>query len=169
MVAAHLAQGTVHDRVYASEEFNCFIAAPEGWEIQTSPNPAHLVEMRYTEGNSLARLLGAKGLEAVPDDEGTEGTDILHQAFGQRLEAVKAIVEDFKEVSREEVDVQGAPGILSVQTYSVEGLGKFHVKEITVVRDGTYYLVLCQAVEPDSYEDLEPDFDRIIESFGFVQ
>jgi len=83
---------------------------------------------------------------------------------------VKTLVEDFKEVSRKDVTVEGEfPAIQSVQTYTVQGLGKFHIKEVTVMRGGTYYLILCQAVEPDSYAELEPDFDRIIDSFGFVQ
>jgi len=160
-VAARLAQGAVFERVYTSEEFNCFIAAPEGWEIRSSPNPVHLVEMQYGGGKSIARLLAAKGLPEKPD--------LLRSSFGQRLEAVKSIVENFNELSRRETTVRGVPAIESVQSYSLEGLGRFRVKEVTIVRDGTYYLILCQAIEPDSYEDLEGDFDQIIRSFGFIQ
>jgi hypothetical protein len=161
MVAEQLAHGAVSGRVYTSEEFNCFIAAPDGWEIRTSPNPAHLVEMRYSKGKSIARLLAAKGLPPGPD--------VLKTSFEARLEAVKGIVENFNETSRRDVTIHGVPAIESIHTYSLEGLGRFHIKEVTVVRDDTYYLILCQAIEPDAFIDLEPHFDQIIESFGFIQ
>ena len=93
-MAAEQAKGTVTGRVYSSKEFNCFIAAQEGWEIRTSPNPAHLVEMQYAEGKSIARLIAAKGLQP---------TDKLNDIFEKRLDAVKQIVQDFSESSRQEV------------------------------------------------------------------
>ncbi|MHC4456067.1 MAG: hypothetical protein ACYS0I_03075 [Planctomycetota bacterium] len=159
-IAAEGAVGAVAGRVYTSKEYNCFIAAPEGWEIRTSPDPAHLVEMQYTEGKSIARLIAAKGLQS---------TDKLDDAFTQRLEAVKQIVQDFSESSRQEVTIQETPGIESIQAYYLEGLGQFNVKELTLIRDGTYYLILCQCIEPDDFAVLEKDFDMIIESFGFIQ
>lgn len=159
-VAAEQAKGTVAGQVYSSKEFNCFIAAPAGWEIRTSPNPAHLVEMQYTEGKSIARLIAAKGLQP---------TDKLNDAFTKRLEAVKAIVQDFSESSRQDVIIHKTPGIESIHTFYLEGLGHFHVKEVTLIRDGTYYLILCQCIEPDDFTALEKDFDIIIESFGFIQ
>jgi hypothetical protein len=159
-MAAEQAQGAVTGRVYTSTEYNCFIAAPEGWEIRTSPNPAHLVEMPYTKGKSLARLIAAKGLKE---------TDTLKDVFTQRLASVKEIVQDFNETSRRDVTMAGTPGIESIHTFKVEGLGGFHVKEVTLVRDGTYYLILCQCIEPDDFTVLEKDFDRIIQSFGFTQ
>jgi hypothetical protein len=159
--AGELARGTVSGQTYTSKEFNCFIAAPEGWEVRTSPNPAHLVEMRYAKGNSLARLIAAKG---IPSELG-----ITKKAFEGRLGQVKAIVQDFNETSRRDVTVQGEPAIESVQTFTLEGIGKLRVKEVTVVRNGIYYLVLCQCIEPDQYEALEPHFDKIIQSFGFIQ
>ena len=159
-MAAEQAQGTVTGRVYTSTEYNCFIAAPEGWEIHTSPNPAHLVEMPYTKGKSLARLIASKGLKE---------TDTLKDVFAMRLDSLRQIVQDFNETSRRDVTVANTPGIESVQTFKVEGLGEFHVKEVTLIRDKTYYLVLCQCIEPDDFAVLEKDFDRIIQSFGFVQ
>jgi hypothetical protein len=159
-IAAEQAKGAVAGRVYSSKEFNCFIAAPEGWEIRTSPNPVHLVEMQYTKGKSIVRLIAAKGLQP---------TDKLNDVFTKRLEAVKGIVQDFSESSRQEVIIHETPGIESNHTYYLEGLGHFHVKEVTLIRDGTYYLILCQCIEPDDFTALEKDFDMIIESFGFIQ
>lgn len=159
-VAAEQAKGAVTGQVYTSTEYNCFIAAPEGWEIRTSPNPAHLVEMPYTKGKSLARLIAAKGLKK---------TDTLQDRFTKRLESVKGLVQDFNETSRRDVTLGGTPGIESIHTFKVEGLGGFHVKEVTLVKEGTYYLILCQCIEPDDYAVLEKDFDRIIQSFGFTQ
>jgi len=159
-VAAQQAKGTVAGRVYSSKEYNCFIAAPAGWEIRTSPNPAHLVEMQYTEGKSFARLIAAKGLQP---------TDKLDDIFTKRLDAVKGIVQDFSESSRQEVTIYETPGIESIHAYYIEGLGQFNVKEVTLIRDGTYYLILCQCIEPDDFAVLEKDFDMIIESFGFIQ
>jgi hypothetical protein len=159
-VAAEQAKGTVAGRVYSSKEFNCFIAAPAGWEIRTSPNPAHLVEMQYTKGKSIARLIAAKGLRP---------TDKLNDIFTKRLDAVKQIVQNFSESSRQEVTIHETPGIESIHTYYIEGLGQFDVKEVTLIREGTYYLILCQCIEPDDFTVLEKDFDKIIESFGFIQ
>ncbi|MBP8303535.1 MAG: hypothetical protein KBE04_05340 [Phycisphaerae bacterium] len=159
-VAAEQAQGTVTGRVYTSAEYNCFIAAPEGWEIRTSPNPAHLVEMQYTRGKSLARLIAAKGLKE---------THTLQDVFAQRLESVRQIVQDFNETSRRDVTLADTPGIESIHTFKIEALGALHVKEVTLVKDGVYYLILCQCIEPDAFAVLEKDFDRIIQSFGFTQ
>jgi len=159
-VAGELAQGSITGKTYTNQVLNCFIAAPDGWEIRTSPNPAHLVEMQYSQGKSIARLIAT--------EDGICNAS-LENLVDKRLDAVKRIVQDFHEASRRKVTVQGSPGIEALQTYSLEGLGTFHVKEVTVIRDGKYYLVLCQAIEPDSFADLEPDFDRIIQSFGFIQ
>ena len=51
----------------------------------------------------------------------------------------------------------------------MEALGKVHVKEWTLIHNNTYYLILCQCIEPDDYTVLEKNFDRILESFGFIQ
>jgi len=159
-VAAEQAEGAVAGRVYTSKEYNCFIAAPAGWEIRTSPNPATLVEMQYAEGKSIARLVAGKGLPS---------TAKLDDIFTKRLEAVKQIVQDFSESSRQKVTIQETPGIESIHKYYLEGLGHFDVKEVTLIRDGIYYLILCQCIEPDDFAVLEKDFDMIIESFGFIQ
>jgi hypothetical protein len=159
-VAAEQAKGSVAGRVYSSKEYNCFIAAPAGWEVRTSPNPAHLVEMQYIKGKSIARLLAAKGLKP---------TDKLNDIFTQRLNAVKEIVQNFSESSRKDVTISGTPAIESVHKYYLEGLGQFYVKEVSLIRDGKYYLILCQCIEPDDFKVLEKDFDKIIESFGFTQ
>jgi hypothetical protein len=158
-LAGEQAKGAVTGRVYTSQEFNCFIAAPEGWEIRTSPNPAHLVEMQYAKGKSIARLIAAKGVPA----------DKLEQVVDKRIDTIKGIVLEFSESGRNKVTLRGTPGIESIQTYRIQELGTFHVKEVTWVRDDTYYLILCQCIEPDDYATLEPDFDRIIQSFGFTQ
>lgn len=159
-VAGQLAKGSVAGQNYTNKEHNCFIAAPEGWAIRTSPNPAQLVEMQYKKGKSIARLIAAKGIK--PEQT-------AKQLFEGRLVEVKKLLKDMKEISRRDVTIQGCPGIESVQTYSVPMLGNFHVKEVTLVKNGTYYLILCQAIEPDKYEVLEKDFDQIIQSFGFIQ
>ncbi len=116
--------------------------------------------MQYTEGKSIARLIAGKGLPS---------TAKLDYIFTERLEAVKQIVQDFSESSRQEVAIQETPGIESTQAYYLEGLGQFNVKEVTLIRDGIYYLILCQCIEPDDFAVLEKDFDMIIESFGFIQ
>lgn len=159
-IAAEQATGAVTGSVYTSEEYNCFIAAPEGWEIRTSPNPAHLAEMQFTEGKSIARLIAVKGLPESAK---------LDEVFAQRREAVRQLVQDFVEVSRRNTTLAGLPAIESVQTFRLDEFGAFRVKQVTAIRDGTYYLVLCQCIEPDDYQALEPDFDRIIASFGFIQ
>jgi hypothetical protein len=159
-VAAEQAKGSVTGRVYSSKEYNCFIAAPAGWEVRTSPNPAHLVEMQYIKGRSIARLIAASGLKP---------TDKIDEVFTQRLNAVKEIVQKFSELSRKDVTISGTPGIESVHKYYLEGLGQFYVKEVSLIRDGKYYLILCQCIEPDDFKVLEKDFDKVIESFGFIQ
>jgi hypothetical protein len=159
-MAENQAQGEVSGQVYTSEEFNCFIAAPEGWEIQTNPTPAHLAAMQYTAGKSIARLVAAKDLpESVKLDE----------VVSSRIEQVKAVTKEFTEASRRNITLQDTPGIESVQTYTIEGLGRFHIKEWTFIHDKTYYLILCQCIEPDDYTLLEKDFDKILKSFGFIR
>jgi hypothetical protein len=116
--------------------------------------------MPYTKGKSLARLIAAKGLKE---------TDTLKDVFAKRLDSLRQIVQDFNETSRRDVTVANTPGIESIHTFKIEGLGEFHVKEVTLIRDGTYYLILCQCIEPDDFAILEKDFDRIIQSFGFTQ
>ena len=160
VLAAEHASGAVAGRVYTSDEYNCFIAAPEGWEMRTSPNPAHLVEMQYQTGKSLCRLIATRGLS---EDMTAQ------QMFDTRLDSVRPLVQDFKELSQTQVTIQRVPGVQSIQTFFVEGFGGFHVKEVTLVKDGIYYLILCQCIDPDDYAILEKDFDQVINSFGFIQ
>ena len=159
-IISEFGKGTISGRVYTNKEYNCFIAAPEGWEIATSPNPSHLVEMKYKKGHTLVRLIAAKGLG---------DSDDIHEIFKKRLEQAQKLLQDFKEISRRDTTIQGHIAVESVQTYSVENLGRFHVKEINLVKDGSFFMILCQAIEPDLYENLEKDFDEIIQSFGFIQ
>jgi hypothetical protein len=159
-VAAEQAIGQVTGRVYTSSQFNCFIAAPSGWQIATSLNPAHLVEMHYQKCRSLARLIAVKGL-------GPDAT--VDEVFNRRLDSLKPVVTDFNEVRRTETVLAGMPAIESVQTFKIEELGVFHVKEVTVLLDGIYYLILCQCIEPYNLAVLEKDFDAIIRSLGFTQ
>lgn len=157
-VASQLSQGSVSGNVYQNTDFNCQIAAPKGWELNTSPNPAHLVEMQYKAGKSIARLVAAKGVSAD-----------AKKAFEMRIQQVKEIVKDFKETSRRELTVAGVPAMESVHSYTIDVLGPMKVKEVTLVKDGIYYLILCQTIGSDSYEKLEPDYDSIIRSFGFIR
>lgn len=152
--------GAVTGQVYTSEEFNCFIAAPGGWEIRTSPNPGNLAEMQYAGGQSIVRLDAARGLP--------ESAKINEVAL-VRIQQVKAIVQDFNEISRRNITVRGTPGIESIQTYQMEALGKVYVKEWTLIHNNTCYRILCQCIEPDDYTVLEKDFDQILESFGFIR
>jgi hypothetical protein len=162
-VVAEFGQGNISGRVYTNEEYNCFIAAPEGWELITSANPAHLAEMHYKQGKSIARLIGAKGQMAP-----SPSVDV-HELVEERTKGLKKILDDFQEHSRRDVTIQGVPAVESVQSYSLEGVGHFKVKEVTLMKNGIFYLILCQAIEPDKYETVEKDFDRIIASFGFIK
>ena len=157
-VSSGLASGTVAGSVYTNDEFNCHVAAPKGWELHTSPNPAHLCEMQYKAGKSIARLIGAKDIPS---------SATLQDVVEKRREAVRGLVKDFMETGRRTMTVGGVPAIESKQEYTVEGLGKIRVKEVTLINKGMYYLILCQVFEPDSFEKLEPDFDAIFRSFGF--
>ncbi len=162
-VASEFGQGSISGRVYTNEEYNCFIAAPEGWELITSANPAHLAEMHYKQGKSIARLIGAKGQLAPPPSFD------LHEAVEERVKGLKKLIQDFSESSRRDVTIAGAPAVESVQRYYIDGVGHFNVKEVTLAKDGIFYLIICQAMEPDKYETLEKDFDQIIASFGFIK
>ena len=159
-LAAEQAEGSVTGRVYTSEKYNCFIAAPEGWEIRTSPNPGHLVEMQYGAGKSIARLIGSKGIPKSAS---------VMDIFSTRLDQVKSLVQEFVETSRREITLQNTPAIESVQSFQVDGLGHFQIHEWTVIKDNTYYLILCQCIEPDDPDRLAIDFEQIRNSFGFIQ
>lgn len=156
-VRADNAQGTIQGNVYTNRERKCFIAAPEGWAMRTSANPDTLVEMQ--KGSSIIRLLAHEGIPA-----GVSGEKI----FSDRIASVRAITKDFVEKSRGEITLAGGPAWQSVQTYSLEGVGDFGVKEATVVRDGRYYLILCQSITPDKFADMEADFDKAIAGFGLL-
>jgi len=162
-VVAEFGQGTISGRVYTNEEYNCFIAAPEGWELITSANPAHLAEMHYKPGKSIARLIGAKGEMSPPPSVG------LHEVVEERTQGLKKLLEDFNESSRRDLTIAGVPGVESVNSYSIDEVGHFKAKEVTFRKDGIFYLIMCQAIEPDKYETLEKDFDQIIASFGFIK
>ncbi len=159
-LAAEHASGAVAGRVYTSDEYNCFIAAPEGWELRTSPNPAHLVEMQYAQGRSICRLIASKG---IPD------TMTAKTICDSRIDGLKVMVKDFEEIKQTQVTIQGITGVQSIQTFVLDEMGHFHVKEVTLIKDGVYYLILCQCIDPDDYKVLEKDFDQVINSFGFIQ
>jgi hypothetical protein len=159
-IVSEYAKGSISGNVYTSREYNCFIAAPEGWEIRTSPNPVHLVEMRYEKGKSLVRLVAMKD---IPDSVGYK------KIYEERREALEKLVKNFKEVQKNDITIQGVPGIDSYQTYSIEVIGSLQVREVTLFKDGILYLIMCQAIEPDTYEQLKEDFEKIVNSFGFIQ
>lgn len=156
-VRADNAQGTIQGNVYTNREMKCFIAAPEGWSMRTSANPGTLVEMQ--KGSSIIRLIAQCGIPA-----GMSGQKI----FSDRIESVKPIVKDFRELSRGEIVLAGGPAWQSTQSYTLDGLGDFGVKETTLVRNGTYYLILCQAITPDKFSDMEKDFDKAFAGFGLL-
>ncbi|MCP4451780.1 MAG: hypothetical protein GY809_09990 [Planctomycetes bacterium] len=159
-MAAQQGEGSVTGRVYTAESFNCFIAAPDGWSIRTSSNPAHLVEMQINEGKSIARLIGQKGL---PD------TLSLQDLVTGRAESVQKVVQAYQSVSSRTMAFQGQEAIEEVCTFTIEGFAAFQEKSISLIRDNTCYIILCQCIEPDDYATLEADFAEIIESFGFIQ
>jgi hypothetical protein len=158
-VRSENAEGTISGSVYTSSKYKCFIAAPPGWTIRTSSNPATLAEMQRVGGSSIIRLIAAEG---IPDTMSAE------KIFSDRIDSVKAVVKNFVETSRGRVTTSAGEGWQSVQSYSLDGLGDFGVKEVTIVKNGRYYLVLCQAISPDKYANLEGDFNQAIASFGLL-
>ena len=92
-------------------------------------------------------------------------SQLIDDIFKKRLDAVKGVVQNFSESSRQNVTIQNTPGIESIHTFSLETLGSLHVKEVTLIRDGTYYLILCQCIEPDDFEVLF--YNEDIEDLGF--
>lgn len=159
-MAAEQGEGAVTGRVYTAESFNCFIAAPDGWSLRTSSNPAHLVEMQFNEGKSIARLIAQKGL---PD------TLSLRDIVTGRAKGVEQVAESYQHLSSKTMTFRGQEAMEEVCTFTIEGFAAFHEKSVSLIRDNTCYIILCQSIEPDDYATLEADFDQIIESFGFIQ
>lgn len=159
-IAAEYSKGSISGRTYTNQEYNCFIAAPPNWTIRTSPNPMHLAEMQANDSKTIARLIAAKELMGQTD---------LDKIYQQRFDQISAAVKGFKEISRQKSTIQNVPCIISVQQYSVEQLGDFEVKEVSLIKDGKYYMILCQAIKPDTLANREKEFDAIIKSFGFIK
>lgn len=159
-VVSNFGSGTVTGNVYENKEFNCQIAAPKGWELRTSANPADLCEMQYSAGKSIVRLFAVKNIPAEVK---------IENRFEERREKMKEITPDFQEIARRNMTIAGVQAVESVQKYSVEQLGKIQAKEVSLIHEGTFYVILCQTFEPDSYDKLEPDFNAIIGSFGFIR
>jgi len=159
-MAAQQGEGTITGTVYTCESYNCFIAAPEGWTLRTSPNPAHLAEMQYKEGKSIARLIGLKGL---PD------TLSLQDLVDGHTKGLKSLTEAYESLSTRTITFQDHEAIEEICAYTLEGFSAFHEKAVHLLRNNTYYIILCQCIEPDDYATLEADFDQIIQSFGFIQ
>jgi len=159
-MAAEQGEGTITGNVYTSESYNCFIAAPEGWTLRTSPNPGHLVEMQYNDGTSIARLIGQKGL---PD------TVSLEDLVDGHAKGLKQLTEAYESLSTRTITFQDHEAIEEICVYTLEGFSAFHEKAVHLLRNNTYYIILCQCIEPDDYATLEADFDEIIQSFGFIQ
>jgi len=154
-----LGQGSISGSIYTNQDFGCFIAAPEGWSLRTSSTPNTLVEMQYNNGTSMVRLIA---------EDNIPSTVTAEQAFRGRLSQLPQVVQNYKEQPAQSVTLAGETAWISEQTYTLQGIGDFSVKEATFLRDGKYYLILCQAIAPDSYEELEKDFDKIFNSFGFT-
>lgn len=154
-----LGQGQITGNIYSNDEFNCYIAAPEDWTLRTSSTPSTLVEMQYNNGSSIIRILAEDNLPS---------TITAEQASKGRLSTLPNVVQNYNEKYVKPVQLAGETAWMSEQSYTLEGLGHFDVKEVTFVRDGKYYLVLCQAIAPDDFTKLVKDFDAVINSFGFT-
>ncbi len=159
-MAAQQAEGSVTGQVYTSKSFNCFIAAPEGWTVRTSSNPSHLVEMQFNDGKSIARLISRKGL---PD------TLSLQDLVTQHAQGLEKATINYQCLSSKTITFQEQTAIEEISTFTVEGFAAFQEKSVYLVQNNTYYIILCQCIEPDDYATLEADFDQIIQSFGFIQ
>ncbi len=162
-IAAEYAKGSIAGNIYTNNEYNCFIAAPSNWTIRTSPNPAHLVEMQYKTGKSIARVIAAKDMKKLAGDL------TIDAWCNQRVSELKNLTVDFKDVSKNNIQIQNIPAVESVLEYKLENFGNFKEKCIYIAKGDIFYLILCQAIEPDQYDALEKDFNEIIKSFGFIK
>ncbi len=159
-MAAQQGEGSVTGQVYTSKSFNCFMAAPDGWTVRTSPNPSHLVEMQYNEGKSIARLISRKDL---PD------TLSLENLVTQHAQGLEKATKNYQCLSSKSIVFNEQDAIEEISTYTLESFATFQEKSVYLVHNNTYYIILCQCIEPDDYATLEADFDQIIQSFGFIQ
>ncbi len=158
IVREKTASGEIMGRIYSNDEYGCQIAAPKGWELKATPLGAFKVSISITppDGKSLVRLLGLD--MKVPTD--------VKDVFQQEMNGIKSITEDFSvQVEPEEIEIAGVTGMTGTFTFSLEGLGTMTRKSVMVTHGSHLFMILCDAIPPEKFAELEASFDSIIKSF----
>ncbi len=158
IVREKTASGEIMGRIYSNDEYGCQIAAPKGWELKATPLGAFKVSISITppDGKSLVRLLGLD--MKMPLD--------VKDSFKSEMNGIKSITEDFSvQVEPEDIEIAGITGTTGTYTFSLEGLGTMTRKSVMIIHDSILYMILCDAMPPEKFAELESSFDSIIKSF----
>ncbi len=94
--------------------------------------------LQYKGGKSIARLVSSKDL---PD------TLSLQDLVARNAKALEKLTENYQSLSSRTIVFHEQKAIEEVCTYTIEGFAAFQEKSISLLRDNTYYRVLCQCIK----------------------
>lgn len=152
------ARGSVAEGIYSNEEMGCQIAAPEGWSIEASnigPNSKFSVNMKPPSGDSVVRCLAVD----------VKGAVSLEKALDEQIKATEQLAEDTETGPVEDIQIGSRQGKTVVQSFSIKGFASFKRKVVMVLEGDILYVIHCDAIPPEKYDEREAQFDEIVASF----
>ncbi len=156
------ALGRVEGQTYVNDDLRCRITAPDNWTISVDPGTGNIglqVTMGDPNGES-GFLFGIVDLSGLPG-----GVDVTAQLAVQGDDTVcKQSFQGFQMYREGEIMVAGIRGYESVTEFSLAGRARGRWRVYLVDFD-TLYVMVGEAVPSDRWQELEPVFKQIIDSF----
>ncbi len=155
------ARGAVDGRIFRSADLGCQFAAPAGWSVRPARSDLALqVYVTPPEGESFVlvgaedfrRLLGKDQIQSVIDEV---------QKSLERVDASLKVMRPARDVV-----VDGRPAKEIVWDLPLGGSPRARRRKAVYFALGeNICFIHCDAIPPDTFERMEPDFDRIVRSF----
>jgi hypothetical protein len=102
-------------------------------------------------------------VEPVP--QGVHTNDQLVEA---ELKGVKAVVEDYVQVSRIKTTVGGREATILDHEYTLPSMGRFHLLQMIILTDKAAWTVTCGSF-PEDFSKWEKDFQSIVRSLRILK
>ncbi|MDX9754286.1 MAG: hypothetical protein RBU29_10020 [bacterium] len=154
------ASGSIVGDVYMNNEVGCQVAAPQGWDIESTNlggGSIFSVNIKPAEKtDSLVRLI------AWPSN----ATLKIETLIDEQVKSYKMVGKDVVTSPSQPIQIGSLSGYSAVTEFTIEGFRRFKRNTVMFIAKDKLFAFLCDAIPPSEYEKLEPKFNEIIQSFS---
>jgi hypothetical protein len=154
-------EGALEGRIYRSAELRCQFAAPPGWIITPARSSfAFQVYVRPPEGKSFV-LVGAEDFRCCV---GKEQLTCVVDEMETTLKRIEPKIQQYR--NAHDVVIDGRPAREVVWDLPLGDSALARRRKAVYFALGDHLCFIhCDAVPPEEFDRLEPEFDRLIRSF----